>query len=169
MTTELIVEQKQNLANYFLLPLIKRSARDFFPGLFVNSYLDIETFHIVVEVQKPQTHFEDFSHFDYGVQVRDDKYYYFYTIPEQFHEDVALFVDGKYSQFSEAAKTYIRKFGKLLYRKTLTGEVEKSIWLHVLERSNKLRLKLNQQLGVELPVNIELASKPNNNNFFHNQ
>ena len=53
---DLVIEQTktQNLANLFLLPLIKRSANDFRGGKFVNSYLDIENVQLVIEVEDMQ-------------------------------------------------------------------------------------------------------------------
>jgi len=164
---ELIVEQTDNLANFFLLPLIKRSTKDFHLGKFVNSYLDIEAFQIVVEIEEMKDFYKNYSGYDYAV-TQDDRHFLFYDIPEIFHTDVARFVDGKYSEFSDAAKTFIRKYAKLPFKQFADGKVVRSVWLHVMDRSEELRNNLERELGVSIPEYLELASKPNNNNFFHN-
>jgi len=164
---DLLVEQTQNLSNYFLLPMIKRSAKDFAGGDFVNSYLDIENFHIVVEVETALPRYKDFAGYDFTVD-KGSRVFMFYYIPVVFHGDVALFVEGRYSQFSDLAKDHVHKYGKLPFVQHYSGEVEKSVWLHVLDRSEKLKETLENQLDVYLSDNDELASKPNNNNFFHN-
>jgi len=164
---KLLVEQTNNLANFYLLPFIKRSSKDFTAGDFVNSYLDIETFHVVVEVETMYDHYKDFSHYDFTLE-KGSRTFIFYYIPEIFHEDVGLFVDGRYSQFSDMAKTYIKKFGKLPVSSNAKGEITQSVWLHVIQKTDKLRESLQQELGVTLDHSVELASKPNKNNFFHN-
>jgi len=167
---DLLVEQEAfNLSNYFLLPLIRRSAKDFASGNFINSYLDIESFSLVVEVEHAHTHFKDFSGYDFSVE-KGSRTFLFYQIPEIFHNDVAAFVDGKYSTFTDMCKTYIRKYGKLPFKQTYSGEIEKSVWLHVIDRTDKLRETLEKQLGLHSGalVGAELASKPKANNFFHN-
>lgn len=165
---ELIIKQErtQNLSNFFLLPLIRRSGHDFLAGKFVNSYLDIESFHVVVEVEIERSHFKDYAHYDFSIE-KDGHYFYFYKIPEQFHEDVACFVDGKYSQFSEGAKTYIRKYSRLPFKYKADGSSTKSVWLHVIDKSDKLRRNLEQALGVTLSEDVELAEKPSAHNYFN--
>lgn len=165
---KLLVEQTQNLVNVFLLPLIKRSSKDF-SDKFINSYLDIETYHIVVEVTEVEDKFKEFPNYDYSVKQREDKHFLFYELPEAFYKDIRMFIDGRYSEFSTLAKNYIRQYSKLPRRIIQNGEEEKSVWLHVIDKTEKLRRGLEDQLGVTIPKETELASKPNTNNFFHNQ
>lgn len=164
---ELLVQQTHNLSNYFLLPFIKRASKDFAAGIFINSYLDIETFHLVVEVEQLLVHYKDFTGFDFTVE-KGTRVFIFYYIPLIFHDDVGRFVDGKYSKFSQLAKTHIKKYGKLPFKQLYGGEVEKSVWLHVIDKTDKLKETLEQQLGVTIGEYDELASKPDKNNFFHN-
>jgi hypothetical protein len=164
---KLLVEQTNNLANFYLLPFIKRSNKDFSAGVFINSYLDIETFSIVVEVEAMYEHYKEFSHYDFTLE-KGSRVFIFYELPEVFHNDVGQFVDGKYSRFSDMAKTYIRKFGKLPIKSNAKGEITQSVWLHVIERTAKLRETLQYELGETIEEYDELASKPNENNFFHN-
>ena len=162
----LLVEQTQNLSNIFILPLIKRSAKDFEAGNFINSYVDIENFDIVVEVETMLPYYKNYTEYSFSID-KGFKTYIFFDIPKIFHEDVAMFVDGQYSKFSDLAKQHIRKYSKLAYKQGYDGKVQKSVWLHVIERSDNLRSTLEQQLGVTLPKDGELASKPNANNFFN--
>ena len=164
---ELIVQQIHNLCNYYILPFIKRSQNDFKEGKFVASYLDLEAVQVVVEVEEMQEVYKTFAHYSFSVD-KGFKSYIFYDIPEQFHTDVAMFMAGKYSQFSDDAKIFIRKYSKLPYSTGYDGKIKKSVWFHVLDKSNKLRISLEEQLGEALPVNAELASRPHKCNFFDN-
>lgn len=161
----LLVEQTQNLSNIFILPLIKRSAKDFEAGTFVNSYVDIENFDIVVEVETMLPYYKNYTEYSFSID-KGFKTYIFFNIPEIFHGDVAMFVDGQYSKFSDLAKTNIRKYSKLAYKQGYDGKVQKSVWLHVIDKSDNLRATLERQLGVTLPEYSELASKPDPKNFF---
>lgn len=166
---DLVIEQTktQNLANLFLLPFIKRSASDFRGGKFVNSYLDIENVQLVIEVEDMQELYKSFEHYSCTVN-KGYKSYIFYDVPVEFHGDLAMFMDGKYSRFSPTAKKYIRKYSRLPYRQGVNGEVKKSVWYHVLEKSDKLRVSLERKFDCDFLDSAELASKPTDNNFFHN-
>lgn len=163
---DLLVEQKQtqNLANFFLMPFCKLRVSSF-PGM-VNAYLDLEEFNLVVEVPTIRTQYKDFEYYEYSVTKGTDSEFLFYSIPVHFHQDVARFVEGKYSEFSQLAKVHIRKYGRFVIKRNSKGEeTERSVWLHVIEKSKELRLRLEYQLDVDLPRNVELASKPSKNNF----
>lgn len=168
MTVELTVEQdvKQNLCNYYILPLVKRSLLDFQAGGFINSYLDIENFLVVVEVTNVMPYFKNYSHYEFAVE-KFDTTYLFYTIPEHFHYDVALFVSGSYSEFSKKAKQSITRYSKLPYKLTPDGFKDTSVWIHVMYKTENLRKTLEQELNVTIDSTAELASKPNENNFFY--
>jgi len=165
--TELIVQQTHNLCNYYILPFIKRSSNDFKAGKFIESYIDLEEVQIVVEVEEMQEVYKTYAHYSFSID-KGYKSFIFYNIPEQFHTDVAMFIAGKYSHFSDEAKTFIRKYSKLPYITGYDGKIKKSVWFHVLDKSNKLRASLEEQLEESLPANAELASKPHKCNFFDN-
>jgi hypothetical protein len=161
----LIIKQTDNLCNYYLLPLLKLSPVDFKTGNFINSYFNMETFELVVELEEMRDEFKKFPCYKFSID-KEFKAYLFFSIPEQFHEDVGVFVVGKYSRFSKLAKAYIEKYSKLPYQRTTKG-VAKSVWLHVLDRSEDLKSKIESQLGTTIPDYMELASVPNKNNFFN--
>lgn len=162
---KLIVEQKQQLANLYILPFIKKRELDF--KTFVKCYVDIEDFCLVVEVSEMEPRYKDYAHFKYSVTKRVDVELLFYDIPVDLHEDVAMFVDGRYSKFSDKAKALIRKYGNFIIKVDSTGNIkEESIWLHVLNKSDNLRKQLEFELGCStIPFDVELASKPHKNNF----
>lgn len=163
--TDFIVQQHDNLCNHYILPLVKRSSHDFKDGKFVASYLDLEQVQVVVEVEEMQEVYKSFANYSFSVD-KGYKTYIFYDIPVNFHNDVAMFMSGKYSQFSDEAKSYIRKYSKLPYSTGYDGKIKKSVWFHVLDKSDKLRASLERALGQELPANAELASLPEPCNFF---
>jgi len=163
--TDFIVKQTTNLCNYFILPLIKRSGNDFVVGKFVNSYVELEQIQVVVEVEEMQEVYKTFSNYSCSVD-KGYKTYIFYDIPKEFHADVAMFMSGQYSRYSDLAKSFVRKFSKLPYATGYDGKIKKSVWYHVLDKSDKLKASLEEQLGVTLPADAELASLPEKSNFF---
>lgn len=161
---ELIVEQKQQLTNLYILPFIQKRQHDF--KNFVKCYLDIEDFSLVVEVKEMDSRYGDYPHFKYSVPKAIDIELLFYDIPLDLHNDVALFVDGQYSKFSAKAKRLIRTYGKFIKKVDAVGNIiEESIWLHVLNKSDNLRRKLEFQLGCTIGTDLELASAPLKKNF----
>jgi len=160
---ELLVEQNQNLCNLYILPLIARKQQEF-TG-FINSYLDLENFDVVIEVSENKPQYSGFIFYRCSVTKSIDRELLFFHIPEEFHNDVASFVEGRYSTFSAKAKQYIRKYGKFRIRKNADGTINESVWLHVLDKTQKLKDQLEVQLGCVLPSTNELAEKPHKNNF----
>lgn len=160
---QLLVEQKENLANLYLLPLLKRRSSDFIE--FVNCYLDVEEFQLAVEVPDIRPHYKDYSYYNYYVSKDSDRHLLFYDIPKIFHEDVALFVQGKYSEFSDGAKAFIYKYGSFTIIKHANGTESRSVWLLVLDKAEALKDKLEDQLNSTIPEDNELASPPDTNNF----
>lgn len=76
---------------------------------------------------------------------------YIMSIPVGFKEDVNKIIKGKYSKVSTTVKSRIVSF----YQAHIESEL-----YHILYRSDKLKLKLEEYLGCKIPDNIELCSKP---------
>jgi hypothetical protein len=147
----------------FLLPALGKSATQLkVDSYFVSAQLDHTHEYICITYRFTGTQtykeFEKYmmtdplcvSHLEHG------KYHvvYIFKIPLQFKEDVLSFVEGKYSKFSKALKGRIQKFH---------GREDSIPMLDVISRNKDLKKQMEKYLGVELPENSELASKPDIN------
>jgi len=146
----------------FLLPTLGKS-KDYLKidSYFVNAYLD-HTYKFMCLMYRftgtpTYKEFEKIiatdplcvSHLEHG------KYHviYIFKIPSEFKKDVLSFIEGKYSKFSKALKGRIQKF---------YGREDSKPMIDIINRNADLKNQMEKYLGVELPVNSELASKPDN-------
>ena len=144
----------------FLLPVLGKTFKQLkVDSYYVNTYLDHTYEYLCIKYRFTGTMtYKDFekymitdplcvSHLEHG------KYHvvYFFKIPSGFKEDVLSFVAGKYSKFSKALKGRIQKF---------YGREESEPMLDVIGRNKDLKKQMEKYLGIELPANSELASKP---------
>ncbi len=79
---------------------------------------------------------------------------YIFKIPSGFNEDVLSLIGGEYSKFSKALKGRISKFH---------GRENSEPMIDVIDRNKHLRESMEKYLGVSIPVDSELASKPDIN------
>ena len=76
---------------------------------------------------------------------------YEFEIPEEYTKDINKFLDGKYSSFSDKLKHRIMAF----YGYKRYGQM-----YNILYKSPKLKQQLELELGIILPEDIDLYSKP---------
>jgi len=144
----------------FILPVLKKSKSQLkYDSYFINAFVDDNSEYISLlyrftgtEIYKnfEQTLMSDplfVTHKDY------DPYHvmYVFRIPKELQTDVEAFKEGKYSLFSNTLRQRILKF--------YGGEDEASI-MKIIRQDENLRKQLGEHLGVELPEDAELASKP---------
>lgn len=145
----------------FLLPTLNKTIRYLeYDSYFVSAQLDHTYQYLCLKYRFTGTErykmFEEklltdplcVSHIDHG------KYYvtYIFKIPLKFKEDIVSFMDGKYSNFSKALRKQLPKFH---------GTVESAHLMGIIKRDKSLKKIMEKDLGMELPDDIELASKPN--------
>ena len=145
----------------FILPLLKKTKTELkHDSYFINAFIDDDSEHMSLlyrftgtEIYKKfeQTMMNDslfITHIDY------DPYHvmYIFKIPKEFQVDVEAFKQGKYSLFSKALRQRILKF---------YGDEDKAATMKIIRQDKSLRKQLGEHLGVELPEDAELASKPN--------
>jgi hypothetical protein len=148
----------------FLLPALGKTKEQLkLDTYFVNAYLDptYEYLCLMYRFTGSQTYkeFERYmitdplcvSHLEHG------KYHvvYIFKIPLNFKEDVVSLIEGKYSKFSKALKGRIRKF---------YGRQDSEPFIDVIERNEDLRKSIERYIGMSLPEDSELASKPDEKN-----
>ena len=94
------------------------------------------------------------------VDFCEDKVLFIFEIPKEYLETVELFKEGKYSKFSQDAKSLIIAYSAQAYKyPPLLEDLTGVLWKHKTRRE-----KLEKELGVTLPKDSELASKINYEN-----
>jgi hypothetical protein len=85
-----------------------------------------------------------------------DKYHtlYRFNIPEKFKDDISLILEGKYSYTSPAYKERVILFHT-------TGDDTNQAVLEVLSRSEARRKRMESELQVTIPKDLDLMSCPN--------
>lgn len=164
-TAKLVAEiHRENLCTYFILPLLKLNKKSFVcEDNFINSYLTREGLYIFVHVNAA-TYFMGRTqlHPQYLGLWTDKKgsEYFHFSIPGQWQQDVQVFIQGRYSQLSAAAKKGIHKHSGLLFRqKRITDNVAiTDVRLLALDRSIAVRDLWEAHYGVSLNAEDELLS-----------
>jgi len=156
----LLFSSTPNKTTNFLLPVLGKSKTELkFETYFVNAFIDDEGKHISVLYRFTGT--EAFKEFE-QTMMSDAKYVthkdydtyhvmYIFRIPEKFEMDVFSFKEGRYSLFSKALRQRILKF---------YGGEDSAVILQIVRQDKGLKEKLEKHLGVKLPEDAELASKP---------
>lgn len=152
-----------NKTTTFILPTLNKSKKWLrYTIYFINSFLDEDLKHIVLLYRFTGSdvylRFENYLLQDklYVDHFEPNNYMvaYRFRIPEEFHNDVKLFTEGKYSQFSSDMRRAV---------KTFHYDSVNSMPYLIITRSDKLRKQLENQLKVKISKRSELASKPNMN------
>lgn len=114
-TQLLKVLKKENLCTYFVLPFLGLDKLRFGGEKnFLNSYLSRDGFYIYIEVRDPL--FEGTNLPEHRVHISSSGTFFFeLTIPEKWASDVLLFMEGKYTKFSDLAKMRIKRGSTLDY------------------------------------------------------
>lgn len=154
-----------NLCTYFVLPLVGVNKSGFGgESNFLNSFLSKDGSLIYVEVYMPE--------FVSGILPthrtctdENGKDYLEFKIPEKFRRDVALFMEGRYSEMSETVKRIIRENSTLQYKSLKETTYRTDVRLLALEKSQVLRDYWNSQLWdwpaqSHIDDDLELLSKP---------
>jgi len=151
---------EHNLCTYFILPLAGVSKSKFGGDLnFIDTYLKKDLTSIYVEVfdsilvQGAIPEYKEFTD-------ANDKTYLEFSINPNFKSDVEKFIEGKYSQFSNRAKTIIRTNSGLMYRKVVGLTSRTDIRLLALDKSPLLKELWDDFLDMNVGDEMELLSKP---------
>lgn len=168
---------EDNIANYYLLPLLGLGKASFKKDNLINTYLCSDQ-RIAVEVMDktliPESIFIDNPLYDGDFEGLTTTFI-IYRVPEDFLPDVLKFAQGKYSEMSVKAKEHIIKYSGLSYNeprmdlpKRSNGQYQMQTSKYILALSKDPALKQNIEriLHVKLPPEAELISKPSMNNFY---
>lgn len=133
------------------------------PENFVNAYLTEDFSQIVVIVQSAQVVYPVIWSNEF-LSYHDNTHLIF-DVPDEFMNDIQLFIDGKYSRMSESAKDQIREYSGLNYETKVTTEQGTQITrtdarIRALTRDQELRDTMENFLGIDIDKNSELISPP---------
>lgn len=152
--------EEYNKANKFLLPILTHNCAYFAcKSYMINTYLSADLKNLLVKYRfsKHDTFGnleERLTSHDFFVDFYDvDKNFvaYKFRIPEKYNQDIQMFLEGKYSQFSGDLKTRV----KLFYDLNKSSDM-----MQVMYKSEILRRDLEKFLGLTLDKDSELESKP---------
>lgn len=156
-------EKKNDLANYFLMPLLEINRKTY--QKFINSYLSSDFKKLVVKLGADKTNEVLYiNHPNYETDFTDDdnKTVVIFSIPDEFERTINQFVNGQYSKFSESVKSKIRKFSGLPYKQKSikNGQTNYNTArpLMALDLNPVLKKSVEEQIGEELPKGAELLS-----------
>lgn len=126
MSQALINElSRENLCTHFVLPLLRLNKFSFLASNFLNCYLSVEGHFIVAHVVEGHL---------LSRKVFKNSYYYrtcrkrgisgiylVYRVPPEWHRDIDLFMQGKFSRMSDKAKETIIRYSSLPYQEKEGG------------------------------------------------
>lgn len=148
--------RKHNLSSYFLLPIVSSYlSKD---KNFINSYLfdmsnDITNGNIHIYVLMSSEN-NELPKKDLYITHRQVKRGYLYTFDISYYlKDIELFIQGKYSKFSEELK-------ELLCDRSGIKNVMLSEIYKILYRTQERREKIEELIGQKLDDDAEVASSP---------
>ena len=149
-----------------MLPLVGYNPNSFGIGNFVSSYLNETNEYVVVKLRQMSNLVKGNSKYRFDF-VNDNHVYVVLEIPKEHQEAARLFREGKYSKFAEESKKAIRLNSRLPYKVAGPGgQPQSAIELLVLEKSPVLKEKIEKELDVKLDFTAELASVPDEDNFY---
>lgn len=156
-----------NKSNTYLIPLLATQMRMDFIYLIANTYIKfnppLEDIDYPIGILYDLDASEEFSIYREYLQQQNMYYNHYYVndqvlfvfhMPEQFRSDYILFKEGKYSKMSYDAKKAILEYASKTYKYApLIEDITGVLWKHKNRRE-----KLEKQLNVSIPQDVELAS-----------
>lgn len=156
----IIISSVRTKTTTFLLPLLNKNKKSLrFDSYFINAFLSKDKQYLNLFYRFTGTsiykRFEQYMITDSLCvdHIEYDPYHviYVFKIPKEFKKDVEYFTEGKYSKFSKTLRQRITKF----------YGTDSNNLIKIIKKDNELKEKLEKDLGVSLPKDAELASKPN--------
>lgn len=155
------VSDKENYANYLILPLLGLSRFSFGDkDNLVNAYVTVNG-KIAAVIRDKNFGIEYWKHPNYLTDIECEQgTCILYGCPVRFHEDMAHFLNSKFSLMSESAKQMIYQFSGL-HRNFVRKDksVFNSRLVLILQRDEVLRNEINHALGSTLRPEDELEPR----------
>lgn len=159
--------ERTNLCTYFLLPLTGVNKSTFGEYRFRQCWLSRNHKELIVSankgvnqiIEKDLQKNQNYTWYSHVAGID----YFCLQIPEQFTKEVARFLNGKYSKFSEESISIIEKNSTLKFNYEVPGDdsIVTDRKLLALKLSKVLKESLENDIGVHLSDDAELLDKPN--------
>lgn len=160
---------KVSLAAVYLLPLLDMNIDTFGANNFLDCQVSRDGRFLAVKV-KDLLEVEDpyhCPHYATDTTTSSGEHFIVFHIPERWRHTFEKFCEGKYSQFTERAKTTIIKNCGLSWKDTTTqGKVTTDARLMALYRNPELRKLIEYQIDTAIDEDSELVSPPKPTVFF---
>jgi len=134
MISRFLPEKEDSIVNYYILPLIGLSKKDFGDN-FISSKINKHGTHVFVQV-KDDTYPDDV--YDTKIKI-DQELFLVYEIPDNFLQDVQIIINKQYSKISETAKVLIKETAGLLYNKRIGNDLYTSKLIFALDKDAELK------------------------------
>lgn len=170
MEVGLLIPDGDTLVTYYMLPLVGLNRKSF-GASFRTSFVDREGLKVYVELGVNMTVPSYKSNVNYISEiVHNGSLIILFFMPPKFHADIALFLQGKYSEMSREAKNVIYKTSTLAYNKTMGNFKMSNPILQALDKTKTLRKYLEDKLDIKsLPDSAELIQSPDDGWFIENR
>lgn len=169
--------EKKNCSTIFLLPGIGFNRQELLPLGFISAFVDdldcdIHYEDSVYLLFKPEKvsefkRFVEDEHKRSVLLIGEYDYEGGYTVlvykfNEKYMEEYKLFLQGKYSKFSQE---YVGLFASDIWVQDEDGldMLKKSLQYHIFTRSDAIRKYWEKKIGEKLPEDMELWSAPDMN------
>jgi hypothetical protein len=168
MSRNIIEEMNQvSLAAIYLLPLLDMNMVTFGSNNFVDCFVTPDGNFILVQVQDLEEIEDPYhnKHYVTNTELATGEKFIIFSLTAKWRHTFEKFREGKYSEFTERAKTTIIKNTDLLWK--VPGQNEKVITdarLMVLYKSGELKGLIEDQLDISLG-DSELLNPPRDSVF----
>ena len=171
----IIKQIKNNIVNYeilmfkrtksstFILPMLGGNRKLFlWNKLFVNAHLDGKNITLVyrnsddILFEKFVDALKTFKNLIETEKINEDFIYFTLQLPRKYYRQIKLFKNGKYSKLSDLYKLKILSFHNMS---------TESVIAQILFKHKKRKLYLEKLLECTLDSDIDLLSKPDNEQF----
>lgn len=153
-----------NLCAYFILPLCKvHLNKNFGKGNIKNVYLNRDNNEVIVEIYDKERLKSSYTRDKFylaDMDTDDGATLIIYLIPPKYVNERQLFLEGKYSQFSEEAKKDVIRYSGLPYTE-MTDGVNADRKILALLKDDRLKKYMEETLDIKLDPSAELYDMPN--------
>jgi len=149
-----IDKTKWNKSLYFIMPMIGISSN--YRNL-INCYLGDSTYpkynysKILVELKFKDNNILKNIYLEDSYETKQNTCIYVFKVPEEFEKDYYLFLQGKYSQFSD-------KYKSKILNQVQIKPIQNSYVYKILYKTADLKAELEERIGQELPTDAEICS-----------
>jgi len=173
----LLVTKINNVSMFMLATLFDTATECLFPNNLINAYIGLSDMSVTGNIHIAYRYTGDRGFYEFEQKISQHKNLldsycldnfhsmYEFSVPDKYINEYSLFLEGKYSEFSEHYKDKLCKF----YSPIISVPVKNTRFYKIIYKDEGYRKKLSKDLGIEIPKNQELGNKPDKNEFFQGE